>query len=91
MNEQRLPEAASKGEDEHEGVVESETTHVVIAIEGATTVGKVFIRAQQTAVIASQVFDEKLISTIRESIDKRVSIPCIEISDRLSLFLVRGP
>ena len=91
MNGQRLPEAAGKGEDVHEGVVKSETTHVVSAIECATTVGKVFIRAQQTAVVTSQVFDEKLISTIRESVDKRVSIPCIEISDRLSLFLVRGP
>ena len=38
MDEKGFLEASRKGEDKHQGIVEAEAAHVVVAIQGATAV-----------------------------------------------------
>ena len=90
VDEESLQSAAGKGEDEHQGVVQSEATHVVVAVQGASAVAEVLVGLQQTAAGPVDVLDDILVSAIVEFIDDGVSISCIKGSDAFAFFLWVG-
>ena len=82
--------ASCKGKDEHQGIVESEFSHVVVTVQCALAVAEVFIGQQQAAVGTLYVLDDVLVSAIVEFIDDGVSISCIKGSDAFAFFLWVG-
>ena len=56
--------ASCKGKDEHQGIVESEFSHVVVTVQCALAVAEVFIGQQQAAVGTLYVLDDILVSAI---------------------------
>ena len=82
--------ASCKGKDEHQGIVESKFSHIVVTVQCALAVAEVFIGQQQAAVGTLYVLDDVLVSAIVEFIDDGVSISSIKGSDAFALFLWVG-
>ena len=82
--------ASGKCIDEHEGIVESETLHVVCAVESTTTVAEVLVGQEQAAVSAMQVFDDVLVTTVGEPVNNSVAVSCVESAYPFTLVLGNG-
>lgn len=90
VDEESLQSAAGKGEDEHQGVVQSEATHVVVAVQGASAVAEVLVGLQQAAAGPVDVLDDILVASVVESIHDGISVSRVESPDSLALILGVG-
>jgi len=90
VDEESLQSAAGKGEDEHQGVVQSEATHVVVAVQGASAVAEVLVGLQQAAAGPVDVLDDILVASVVESIHDGISVSRVESPDSLALILGIG-
>jgi hypothetical protein len=79
MNEERLSVASGKGKYQHEGVVQSEASHVVVSVQGASAVVKVFVCLQQATVGIVDIFNNILIASVLQLVHDGVSVAGIEI------------
>ena len=87
MDEKGFLEASRKGEDKHQGIVESEAAHVVVAIQGATAVAEVLVGQQQAAFGTVDVFDDVLIAAIVELVNDGVAVSRIKGTYPMSFLL----
>lgn len=90
VDEESLQSAAGKGEDEHQGVVQSEATHVVVAVQGASAVAEVLVGLQQAAAGPVDVLDDILVASVVEFIHDGISVSRVESPDSLALILGIG-
>ena len=90
VDEESLQSAASKGEYEHQGVVQSEAAHVVIAVQGASAVAEVLVGLQQTAAGSVDVLDDVLVASVVKFIHDGISVSRVESPDSLALILGIG-
>ena len=90
MDEKGFLEASRKGEDKHQGIVEAEAAHVVVAIQGATAVAEVLVGLQQAAAGPVDVLDDILVASVVESIHDGISVSRVESPDSLALILGVG-
>jgi len=90
VDEQCVVQAACKGENEHEGVVEAEATHVVAPVKGAPAVAELFVGLQHTALCPFEVFDDILVSSVVHLVYDGVSVARVECPDALAALLGDG-
>ena len=84
MNQHGVVIGTSKGICQHQGIIESERAHHPITIQRTTTVGEITIGNQQTAITIVDISDDKLIASVRQLIDQRITIACIKFPDEFS-------
>ena len=84
MYEQRLSDASCKGEDEHEGVVQSELSHVEVSVQGASAVCELLVRLQQAAFLSVDVFYDVLVGSVLEAVHHGVSVSGVELANAFS-------
>ena len=82
MYECGLMITSCKGEDKHQSIVESETSHRLCTVEGALAVIELLIGLQQTTRCSMDVLYNKLIAAIRQEINSRISIARIKMSQQ---------
>lgn len=90
MNEQHVAPGSSKGKSKHQHGVQSERTHVVIAVERAVAMVEIFVGDKQGAAIAIDVLDDILIAAVGELVDDDVAVAGVEVSDERPLLLGNG-
>ncbi len=86
MDEESFQSAASKGEDEHQGVVQSEAAHVVVAVQGASAVAEVLVGLQQTASGSVDVLDDVLVASVVKFINDGISVSRVKGPDSLCAY-----
>ena len=90
MNEECLSVASGKGKYQHEGVVQSEASHVVVSVQGASAVVKVLVCLQQATVGIVDIFNNILIASVLQLVHDGVSVAGIEIIYSRFSFLTGG-
>ena len=81
MDEEGVMPGGGEREDEHEGVIQSELPHVVVAVEGTLAAGEVGIGDEQTTAAAIEVLDNELVAAVINTVHDGIAIPRIEITN----------
>ena len=90
MDEQHTAAGTRECKGEHENRVETEGTHVVVAIERAMAMNKILVGYQQSAAVSIDIFDDILIAPVGELVDDNIAVACVEIPDERPLVLWDG-
>ena len=74
-----------EGIDEHDGVVETEGAHHVVAVERTATVVEILVCDEQTAVGTVDILNDILVSSIFQLVYDSDAIACVKITDAFAV------
>ena len=90
MDEKRLVETGRNGRAEHHHVGQTEVTGVVSAFQCAFHMLETLGALKHTALVATEVLEDKLIAPVFDKVDDDMAIATLKIADAVATVLLDG-
>ena len=88
MDEKRLVETGRNGRAEHHHVGQTEVTGVVSAFQGAFHMLETLGALKHTALVATEVLEDKLVAPVFDKVDDDMAIATLKIADAVAAALL---